>query len=173
MRSLLACAATIGVSGQGGFIPARYRSGELPPISFQAVGPGEVLLELSVSDNGLVRSVKTLRATPPFTAALATAASRWQFNPAEEELAPAAGRPANPKPRKPVESKMLVAGIFRAPSINTPTLGELPTDTGIASEETPFPVTIVTPPIRRSRATRAWCWSRSVSIRPGAWLTRE
>jgi TonB family protein len=46
-----------------------------------------------------------------------------------------------------VESKVLVAGIFRAPSINTPTLGEPPADTGIIpSEETPLPVITATPP---------------------------
>ena len=145
--ALLACAATIGVVGQGGFTPAQYRSGELPPISIRALGAGEVLLELAVSGSGVVRSVTTLRATPPFTEALAAEASRWQFTPAAEELEPAAGQPVfDPRPRTPVESKVLVAGIFRAPSLNTPTLGELPTDTGIASEETPFPVTIVTPP---------------------------
>jgi TonB family protein len=144
--TLLACAATIGVIGQGGFTPAQYRSGELPQISIRALGGGEVLLELTVTGNGLVSSIATLRATPPYTEALGAVANRWQFNPAVEELEATAGQPPDPKPRQPVESKVLVAGIFRPPTINTPTLGEPPTETGIASEDIPFPVTIFTPP---------------------------
>jgi TonB family protein len=144
--ALLACAATIVVLGQGGFTPAQYRDGDLPQISIRALGGGQVFLELSVSSSGVVRSVTTLRATPPFTEALSNVARGWQFHPAEEEFEPAAGQPVDPKPRKPVESKVLVAGIFRPPSLNTPTLGEPPKDTASASEETPFPVTTTTPP---------------------------
>jgi TonB family protein len=143
--ALLLYAAAIVVIGQGGFIPAQYRDGDLPQISIRALGGGEVFLELSVSSSGVVRSVRTLRATPPFTEAVSTVVRRWLFHPAEEELEPDAGQPVNPKPRKPVESKVLVAGLFRPPSLNTPTFGEPPKDTASASEETLFPVTTVTP----------------------------
>lgn len=144
--ALLGCAAPIVVMAQGGFTPAQYRDGDLPQISIRALGGGDVFLELSVSSSGVVRTVRTLRATPPFTEAVSNAARGWQFHPAEEKFEPAAGQPVDPKPRKPVESKVLVVGIFRPPSLNTPTLGEPPKDAASASEETPFPVTTVTPP---------------------------
>jgi TonB family protein len=40
---------------------------------------------------------------------------------------------------------VLVAGIFRPPTLNTPTLGEPPRNVASASNETPFPLTTVMP----------------------------
>src|SRR5207244_368239 len=56
-----------------------------------------------------------------------------------------AGRPVELQTRKPVESTVLVAGIFRPPTLNTPTLGEPPRNVASASNETPFPLTTVMP----------------------------
>jgi TonB family protein len=130
---LVAC-TVVAAAGQNLFVPAaRYRNGPLPQIPIRAVGGGEVLLELSVSSSGVVTATRPLQTTPLFTEALSAVVGGWQFVPAEE-----AG--------KPVESKVLVAGLFRPPSIYTPTLGELPRDVAVASPEAPYPTMTVTPP---------------------------
>src|SRR5262249_26768928 len=68
------------------YTPARLRGGDLPSTPVQAVGPGQVYLELAVTSAGAVSAVKTLRATPPFTEPLAAAVAAWRFRPAEEEM---------------------------------------------------------------------------------------
>ncbi|HEV8319271.1 MAG TPA: energy transducer TonB [Vicinamibacterales bacterium] len=144
MRYVFGCAAAIMVA-PGGFMPAQYRDGALPQIPIQAVGGGEVFVELSVNSSGVVSGVRTLRATAPFAAAVNEAVRGWQFRSAEEEIASEAGRPVELQTRKPVESTVLVAGIFRPPTLNTPTLGEPPRNVASASNETPFPLTTVMP----------------------------
>lgn len=141
---LLACSATIALA-QAWFVPARYRDGALPQIPVQALGGGEVFLELNVSSAGGVTAVRTLRATAPFTEVLSQAVRGWRFVPAEEEMEPEAARPGVPAFRRVVDSRVLVAGLFRPPTLNTPTLGEPPADVASASDETPFPVTTVVP----------------------------
>lgn len=126
--------------------PARYLDGALPSIPVQAVGGGEVLLELAVDNRGHVGSSRTLRATPPFTDGLSQVVRGWQFAPAESDLPPAGTDITSTPSRIAVPSKVLVAGQFRPPSINTPTLGEAATDVAQASSETPFPLTTVMPP---------------------------
>lgn len=145
MRYFCGCAAAIAMAGQGGFVPAQYREGALPQIPIQALGGGEVFVELSVSSGGVVSGVRTLRATPPFTEAVNDVVRGWHFRSAEEEVEPEGGKAVEPKPRKPVESTVLVAAIFRPPTLNTPTLGEPPRDAASPSDETPFPLTTVTP----------------------------
>jgi TonB family protein len=128
------CGAFVTAAAQDRFVPAaRYRNGELPQIPFQAVGGGEVLLELTVSSNGSVAAVRPLQTTSLFTEALTEVVPGWRFVPAENE-------------GKPVDSKVLVAALFRPPSINTPTLGEVPSDVGAPSPDTPFPTLTVMPP---------------------------
>jgi TonB family protein len=128
------CGALVAAGAQDRFVPAaRYRSGELPQIPIQAVGGGEVLLELTVSSNGTVTAVRPLQTTSLFTEALTDVVPGWQFVPAQNE-------------GKTVDSKVLVAGLFRPPSINTPTLGEVPTDVGAPSLDAPFPTLTVMPP---------------------------
>ena len=137
--------SVIIAQAQDRFVPARYRDGALPQIPVQALGGGEVLLELTVSSSGAVNAVRALRATPPFTDTLAQAVRKWRFVPAEEGTESEPGRPGEPALRRVVDSKVLVAGLFRPPTLNTPTLGELPTDLASASDETPFPVATVMP----------------------------
>ena len=142
---IIVCGAIVALAAEGGFLPAQYRGGTLPPIPIQALGKGEVFLELTVTSRGGVSAVRTLRATPPFTEAMSTAARSWQFRPAEEEMEPKPGQPVDATPRRPVESKVLVVGLFRPPTLNTPTLGEPPTDVASPSDETPYPLATVMP----------------------------
>ena len=141
---------------QARFVPAHYRDGALPQIPFQALGGGEVFLELTVTSTGGVSAVRILRATPPFTETLSQAVRGWRFVPAEEEMEPEAARPGAPALQRAVDSRILVAGLFRPPTLNTPTLGEPPADVALASDETPFPLTTVMPaypPLARDSGT--------------------
>lgn len=65
------------------FVPASYVSGELPAAPALAVSGGEVFLEVLVTNEGRVDSIRTLRTTPPFTDAVITAVRDWRFTPAE------------------------------------------------------------------------------------------
>lgn len=120
-------------AAQQPYSPARYESGLRPPLPPQTVGGGQVLLELAVSPTGDVTAVTPLRATPPFTDVVASAVNGWQFAPAKEGP-------------KPVASKVLVAAHFRPPTLNTPTLGEMPKDVAQASSELAFPIASREPP---------------------------
>jgi TonB family protein len=133
------------MAAQGGFVPAQYRDGALPQIPVQAVGGGEVFVELSVTSSGVVSGVRTLRATPPYTELVNDAVRGWVFRPAEEEVEPEPGKPVEPRLRKRVKSTVLMAGMFRPPTLNTPTLGVLPTDVASPSDDAPYPLTTVTP----------------------------
>ena len=118
---------------------AQYRDGVLPQIPIQAVSGGEVLLEVTVSTEGRVTGVKTIRDTPPFTEAMTTAVRGWQFRPAEDGALPTRGQVSDAKTRKAVESKVLVAGVFRPPALFPGTLGNPPRDVAAPSEEIPTP----------------------------------
>ncbi len=148
-RTIL-CAALLvqaAASPAGPYLPAQYRGGAPPAIPIQTVGGGEVFLELSVSRDGAVTLIKTLRETPPFTGALSAAARGWRFLPAEQEVQPAPGAPpVSPRPRERVESSVFVAGIFLPPTLNAPTFGEPPKDTALPeSAETPYPIATTRP----------------------------
>jgi TonB family protein len=136
----------MAVSAQQLFWPAQYRGGPIPQLPKTAVGGGEVILELTVDAAGRVTAVAPLRTTPPFADSLAEAARAWQFTPAEELAASDTGRAESTPLRAAVASKVLVAGVYRPPALNTPTLGEAPRDVAPASDDVPLPVSIVAPP---------------------------
>jgi len=121
------------------FEPARFESGNFfiqPPMT---AGGGEVLLELDVSASGAVGGVTVLRATPPFTDLLQQAAGGWRFAPAREVQ-------EDPDVSVAVDSKVLVVGFFRPPTLyNAPARGEVPKDVAPPSAETPFPTSMVAP----------------------------
>ena len=128
---------------QAPWTPAQYLAGGVPPLPRQAVGGGQVILELTVDDGGAVTAVKPLRTTPPFAAPLGTEAQGWRFSPAEEER-PDPARPGAAA-RIRVASKVALIGMFRPPVLRGPTLGTLPKDVAAASEDIAFPLTMVMP----------------------------
>lgn len=142
---LLACMLAMAASVEDAFSPARFRTGDVPPLPALAVGGGEVFVELAVSREGQVTAVTPLRRTPPFTDAVLTAVRAWEFSPARQNVAQPEAR-AKARARPPAESKVLVGGIFRPPALYGPTLGHTPEDVGTASVETPFPLTTSIPP---------------------------
>jgi TonB family protein len=109
-----------------------------------SVGGGEVVLEVTVDRGGRVTAVKSLRTTPPFTDLVTGAVKQWQFTPGRElvKLSPTDNAPA----AAAIESKVVVAAVFRRPAIYAPTVGQGPTDVAGPSLEVAFPVTLVEPP---------------------------
>jgi len=75
---------------------------------------------------------------------VADAVSGWSFAPAEEEL-PSTTTGAPPV-RTPVNTTVLVAGSFRPPSINAPTIGQPPRTVGAGSDDAPVPLASPMPP---------------------------
>src|SRR3954451_14326557 len=97
-----------GLAGAA-YAPARVRSGGTPAIPVDAVGGGEVFVELAVNERGAVVGATPLRTTPPFTEYVLEAVHGWQFTGAKDVAA--------------VPSSVMVAAVFRPPVLNGPTLG--------------------------------------------------
>jgi outer membrane biosynthesis protein TonB len=136
---------TVALSAQESFSPAQHQTGTASPLPAMAVGGGQVLLQLTVGANGRVTEVKPLRTTPPFTEMLTQAVREWRFRPAENGDSSNRAGDTRSGSRGAVESKVLVAGFFRPPALNMPTLGEAPTEGASASDEIAFPLTMVPP----------------------------
>jgi TonB family protein len=124
-------------SAQQSFFSARYISGDLPAPPVLAVSGGEVFLEVLVAADGHVDSIRTLRATPPFTDAMIAAVRGWWFEPATKVVEPTPG--VMTELARPVADPVFVAGMFAPPALNGPTLGEPPQDLLSASSQTPSP----------------------------------
>ena len=129
---LVACAAAIVVAAPEGRVPARYRSGALPQIPVHAVGGGEVILEVSVTRGGVVNAITVARSSPLFTDVMTAAVRGWRFQPAEDSGA--------------VDSKVLVAAVFRPPTTYAPSTSSVANDVTSLSRDVPSPTKIVTPP---------------------------
>jgi TonB family protein len=117
------------------FVPARLKTGSAPdrqPVD--VIEGGQVVLELTVGKDGAVTRVDALHDTPPFSALLRAAVASWRFDPASED-------------DQPVESRVLVAALFRAPVLS-PGLAPVPPPRagGLACPGVPFPTEVVEPP---------------------------
>jgi hypothetical protein len=121
--------------------PATWIAGVLPRIPVEAVGGGEVLLELTVDRTGRVIGTAILRDTPPFTAELMAAVRDWRFQPAEDAAAPQGPSPVDRSTSRPIEAQVLVVGLFRPPSLFPITLGQPPVTLATPSEGAPAPLT--------------------------------
>lgn len=127
------------------YSPAQLRAGKVPAIPVTAAGGGEVLLDLDVSAEGTVTRATPLRSTPPFTEFLMKAVSEWQFFPARQIVDPDRAHGGEPTSRVAVRSNVLVAAVFRPPSLQAPTIGEPPKDVSSALNSVPFPLVMVPP----------------------------
>jgi outer membrane biosynthesis protein TonB len=128
--SLFAFASAL--SAQEPFTPAQLQVGNVPQLPPLTVGGGEVLLEVTVGVNGDVTDVRPVRATPPFTDMLTQSVRAWRFSPAQDAA-------------RPVESRVLVAGLFRPPALTGPTLGTPPKEVTAPSNDVAVPLRMVTP----------------------------
>ena len=98
---------------------------------------------MTVRPDGSVQAIRPLRSTPPFTQSLIDAVTAWRFTPAVEDAIGTDGKAAGPKP---VNSKVIVASLFRPPTLLTPTLGEPPATVGTASVDVAYPTAMRQPP---------------------------
>lgn len=133
---VIVCSLGVSLAAQQPYAPARYVTGARPGLPALVVGGGQALLELVISPSGSVTTATPLRSTPPFTQAVTAAALGWLFSPAEEDTLDPDGKPTG---RGSVPAKVLVAALYRAPTLLTPTLGERPKDVASASPEVAFP----------------------------------
>lgn len=131
------------ISAQPAYTPARYSTGRTPALPALVVGGGEAFVELTVGRTGAVEKVTPLRSTPPFTQALVETVKSWRFTAATEMTIGTAGTPEGPMT---AVSKVLVAAVFRAPTLLTPTHGEHPANVAPASADVAFPLSSREPP---------------------------
>lgn len=124
--------------------PARLTSATLPPLPPLVTGGGEVLLEVEVTRDGRAGAATVLRATPPYTDLMVAAVRQWTFEPATVVKPPA--EPGGEPIVEPAPAGVLVAGVFRSPTITGPTIGELPKDVAAPSRAIPFPLNVRVPP---------------------------
>ena len=140
---VVAVALVTTVSAQQPYTPARYAGGSLPTLPALAVGGGEAIIEVTVGLGGTAQAIRPLRSTPPFTQSLIDAVTGWRFTPAVEDKLGPDGKPEGPKP---VAAKVIVASMFRPPTLLTPTLGEQPANVGAASADVAYPIFMQQPP---------------------------
>ena len=141
LPSLVACTVAALLQQEPPYAPPRLLQGMSPAIPVEAVGGGEVLVELDVSASGAVTRARPLRITPPFTEVVLDAVRSWRFAPARE-LVQARGRSA----RTPVSSSVLVVAVYRAPVLVGPTLGEAPREIAPPSSAIASPAMMPAPP---------------------------
>jgi TonB family protein len=132
------------------YVPARLVDGPKPAVPGERtpnggiagatiLGGGEVLLEVSVAKTGEVAGVERIRVTPPYTDLVTTAVESLRFLPAESASAR--------EPRHAIESRVLVAAVYRPPALyNGATLGEPPKDLVRPSSLIPLPHELIAPP---------------------------
>jgi TonB family protein len=135
----LVIAITLQSSSADVFSPARLIEGTPPPSAAQTiVGGGEVLLEVIVAPEGQVDRIERLRVTPPYTDLVAGAVESWRFSPAT--------RTSEKEGRRAIESRVLVAAVYRPPAtyLGT-TVGELPKDVAARSTSIPMPQQLIAP----------------------------
>lgn len=129
------------------FSPARFLAGTVPVVPVTALGGGQVIVELTVSEDGRVTAVTPLRTTPPFTDLVVEAVRNWQFRPAEQDVGADRDRVGVSRQMMSIESRVLLAAIFRPPVLTGPTLGEIPRDFRRASDDVAFPLATAVPPL--------------------------
>jgi TonB family protein len=138
---VVACALAALMSQEPPYSPPQLRQGTPPAIPIEAIGGGEVLVELDVSETGAVTRARPLRTTPPFTEFVMDAVRGWQFAPARE-LKQAGGRSS----RAEVPSSVLVVAVYRPPVLVGPTLGEPPKEVSPPSSAVASPAMMPAPP---------------------------
>jgi TonB family protein len=145
VAGVLVAGLPAGMLAQSSWKPALWRSGIPPLVPVQAIAGGEVFVEATVTDGGRVGAIAPLRTTPPFTEYVLESVRDWQFLPAIQR---GPGAPSDPRPivTGAVQSKVLIACVFRPPTLVGPTLGEPPKEVQAASADVAFPLSTVTPP---------------------------
>jgi len=116
-----------------GFEPARLLSGDVKPPPWETAVAGTAALELTVDATGKVTGAEVLDDLEPFTSLLREGARDWRFQPATVDGVP-------------VESHVLIGGLFRPAMLLFPAPGPPAALTRQPSTEVPFPTAIEVAP---------------------------
>jgi hypothetical protein len=137
MLALLSAAAAYGQPRS--FTPPRLVRAALPLLPGPTVvGAGEVIVELTVNETGVVTRPIPLRSTPPYTQLVLDAVSRWQFEPAR--FVDEKGMESR------VSTPVVVAAVYRPPTfVNAPTVGDPPKDLAAPSGDVAYPTALSMP----------------------------
>src|SRR5262245_9740293 len=134
--AIVSVAASIASAQVSGKSP-RLSGGGAPSFSPMAIGGGEVVVELLVSEQGGVQTIRPIRETPPFDAAVASAVRGWRF---------VAGTKETKGQSVPVAAPVLVAAVFAPPSsYGGATIATPPKTSGAPSGKAPR-IGSLTPP---------------------------
>jgi TonB family protein len=146
MRLALVLVLAVAVRVEAADTPALFQSGTVPtlPVISADVGGGEVLLEVTIDRTGAIGAIRPLRETATFTERMTEAVRTWRLKPAERDIPTAQRKPGGPLTER-VDTKVLIAGVFRRPAVIGLTLGEPVKDVAAASADVPYP-TLVVPP---------------------------
>jgi len=133
MRTGIVLVAALLIQAPG-FKPAQVASAPLPLLPPNVVGWTEALLDVEISASGAVVRATPLRASPSFADHVAASVAGWRFSPAMDG-------------DRPVESRALVAAVFRPPQLfGGPAAGSPAQEQAPPSDAIPFPVAQVQPP---------------------------
>jgi outer membrane biosynthesis protein TonB len=130
-------AAIVGAASAQDATSPRLREAGLPARIPEALGGGEVVLELAVDSSGAVTRVEHLRVTPPYADVLAGSAAAWRFEPATELIDERIAA---------VPARVLVVALFRPASFYAgPAPGIPPQVRAVPSPQLPTPTSLVMP----------------------------
>jgi hypothetical protein len=137
MLALLSAAAAYGQPRA--FTPPRLLRAALPSLPAPTVvGAGEVVVQFTVNETGLVTRPIPLRSTPPYTQLVLDAVSRWEFEPAR--FIDEKGTESR------VSTPVVVAAVYRPPIfVNAPTIGDPPKDLAAPSGDVAYPIALSMP----------------------------
>jgi TonB family protein len=133
----LILSVAVGVAIEDRSTSPRLRESRLPAQIFQALGGGEVVLELSIDSRGAVAQVDRVRVTPPYADLVADSTAEWRFEPA---IVTFEGRATA------VAGSVLVIAVFRPASFySAPAPGVAPQVLGAPSPRVPRVESIAMP----------------------------
>jgi hypothetical protein len=125
----LILSAAVGAELEERSTSPRLRESRLPAQLPQALGGGDVVLELSIDSRGTVAQVERVRVTPPYADLVVDSTAEWRFEPATVMVE---GRATS------VAASVLVVAVFRPASFYSgPAPGVAPQVLGAPSPRLP------------------------------------
>lgn len=134
--SLLALA--LAGTMQQSYEPPKLQGGMIKSQRIMTTTAGMVLLDLTVSERGLVTNTRVIKDVPPYGDLTKASISSWRFEPGRLN-------------RVATDSRILVVGLYRPPSVLFPVPATPTAPPPDSDDEIPFPIEIVVPPYPPNR----------------------
>ena len=137
LRASLLTLALAGTMLQS-YEPPKLQGGGIKAVRLMTTTAGMVLLDLTVSERGVVTNARVVKDVPPYGDLTKESISSWRFDPARLN-------------RVATDSRILVVGLYRPPAVlfAVPETPKAPRPDG--DDEIPFPTEIVVPPYPPNR----------------------